>query len=402
MPAGEMGSNEAAHSFRAMRATVAIALASLLALGVCASTARAEPLSMTFTEARANVGAEQLVDEALFEAPDTAPFEAQIDPGSGFIADGELTVPDFSTFITDPLNAFVTVDFEIGVITGSFSQATGVLWGSGTAGGTLTTSGKTCDVTIPGVLTLSTIGSSGGANPRFGAPFTAGLTGAGAVAGQWGDMNATPVTPDDETVCEVVDEHIGGQGGIWLYQQGDIAPPSAPQLTSTDPPSPSSSGAPRIRGVAEAGSTVKVYAGAGCGGVPVATATAAALGSPGIAVGVAEGVTAVFSATATDAAGNPSTCSAPISYTRLKAPPPAPACTVPKLVGKTLARAKKALKAADCKLGEVTKPKRVKGKKQRVLVVKSSSPRRGAKPADRTVDLKLHQKPKPKPKKTRR
>ena len=221
-------------------------------------------------------------------------------------------------------------------------------------------------------------------------------------------MNATPVTPDDENVCETVDERIGGPGGIWLEQE-DVTPPSAPQLTSTNPASPNSSGTPRILGGAEAGSTVTVYAGADCPGAPVATASAAELGSPGIPVDVAEGVTAAFSATATDAAGHTSPCSTAISYTRTKAPPTGPgggddgppkpkppACIVPKLAGKTLARAKAALKAAHCKLGEVTKPKQPKGKKRRVLVVKSSSPRQGAKPADRTVDLKLHRKPKPK------
>jgi hypothetical protein len=400
-----MGSvGEATNNFRVMRATGAIVLVSLLALGICASMASAEPLSMTFTEDRANVGV-QLSDAALFEAPETAPFAAQIDPGSGLIADGELTVPDFSTFITDPVDADVTVQFEIGVITGSFDQATGALALSGTAGGTLTANGKHCDVEVPGTLTLSTIGSSGGASPRFGAPFSAGLAGAGAIAGQWSDMNATPVTPEDETVCTTVDERIGGPGGIWLVQE-DVVPPSAPQLTSTSPASPGSSGTPRILGVAEAGSTVTVYAGTACAGVPVATASAAELGSPGIPVEVAEGITAAFSATATDAAGNTSPCSAPISYTRTKAPtgpgggnggpppPPPPACIVPKLAGKTLARAKVALKAAHCKLGKVTKPKQPKGKKRRVLVVKSSSPRPGAKPADRTVDLKLHRKPK--------
>jgi hypothetical protein len=61
----------AANCFRAMRATSAIALVALLTLGVCASAAVAEPLSMTFTESRANVGV-QLSDAALFEAPDTA------------------------------------------------------------------------------------------------------------------------------------------------------------------------------------------------------------------------------------------------------------------------------------------------------------------------------------------
>lgn len=403
-----MGSvDEAANGFRAMRTTGAIVLVSLLALGICASMARAEPLSMTFTEARANVGI-QLTDAALFEAPDVAPFEAQLDPGSGLIADGQLTVPDFTTHITDPLNADVTVEFEIGVIAGSFNQATGVLTLSGTAGGTLTADGKHCTVSIPETLTLTTIGSSGGASPRSGAPFTAGLAGGGAIAGQWDDMIATPVTEDDEAVCTTVDNRIGGPGGIWLEQK-DVTPPSAPQLTSTNPASPSSSGTPRILGAAEAGSTVTLYAGADCPGAPVATASAAELGSPGIPVDVAEGVTAAFSATATDAAGNTSDCSAPISYTRTKAPPTGPgggddgppkpkppACIVPKLAGKTLARAKVALKAAHCKLGTVTKPKQPKGKKRPALVVKSSSPRQGAKPADRTVDLKLHRKPKPK------
>src|SRR5215218_8031837 len=275
-----------------MRAVGAIVLVSLVALGICASAALAEPLSMTFTEARANVGADQLSDDPLFEAPDTAPFAAQIDPGSGLIADGELTVPDFSTFVTDPIDADVTVQFEIGVITGTFNQATGALALSGTAGGTLTANGRNCIVEVPGTLTLSTIGSSGGANPRSGAPFTSGLTGAGAIAGQWSDMDATPVTPDDESVCDTVDEHIGGPGGIWLEQQGDIVAPAAPQLTSTDPASPSVNGTPRVRGVAEAASTVKIYAGSSCAGVPVATGSAAALGSPGITVAVAEGVTA--------------------------------------------------------------------------------------------------------------
>src|SRR5215218_8031838 len=81
---------------------------------------------------------------------------------------------------------------------------------------------------------------------------------------------------------------------------------------------------------------------------------------------------------------------------RRASPPPStpPACVVPKLKGKTLKRAKAALRAAHCKLGTVHKPKRAKGKRRRVLVVKSSSPRRGAKPADGTVDLKLRVKPK--------
>jgi hypothetical protein len=371
-----------------MRAAGTIA-ALLLALGICASAASAAPLSMTFTEGRANVG-NQLFDDPLFAPPATAPFEAQIDPGSGSIAAGVLQVPEFSTHITHPLDADVIVDFNIGIITGSFTQATGALALSGEAGGTLTSKGKECTVSTPSPLTLSTAGVSGGASPRSGAPFTAGLTGPGAIAGEWDDMSATPVDSgdsEDVTVCGVVEEEIEGPGGVWLVQKGDVVPPSAPQLTGTSPASPGASETPRILGAAEDGSTVRLYSGPSCTGAPVATASATELGSPGIAVNVANGATAAFSATATDAAGNTSACSVPISYERLK---PTPSCTVPKLAGKTLARAKAALTAANCKLGAVRKPK---GKRRRVLVVKSASPRAGAKPADGRVDLRLGPKP---------
>jgi hypothetical protein len=376
-----------------MRATGTIALVALLVLGACASAASAEPLAMTFTEDRANVGV-QLSDTALFEAPKTAPLAAQINPGSGSITAGVLQVPQFSTHITEPLNADVAVDFNIGVITGNFNPATGALTLSGVAGGTLTSEGDECIVsTTPSPLVLSTTGNSGGASPRSGAPFTYGLTGAGAIAGQWTDMSATPVDPEpggDTATCNVVDGRIGGPGGIWLVQKGDVVAPSAPQLTGTDPASPGTSGTPRILGSAEAGSTVRVYAGPSCMGTPVATASAAKLGSPGIPVEVAEGVGAAFSATATDAAANTSACSVPISYTRPKAPP---SCVVPKLVGKRLARAKSALTTANCTLGTVHRPKRPKGRRPWILVVKSSSPAAGAISASGSVDLRLGPKP---------
>lgn len=390
-----MGEAEVGH--RMVRAAGAIGLALLLALGARVSMASAESLSMTFTEDRANVGV-QLSDTALFEAPDVAPLEAQIGPAGESITAGVLQVPQFSTHITQPIDADVTVDFDIGVITGSFTQATGALTLSGQAGGTLTSEGEECTVsTTPSPLILSTTGNNGGTSPRSGAPFTHGLTGPGAIAGQWTDMQATPVNPGDtENVnfCNNVETRIGGLGGIWLVQAGDVVPPSAPQLTSTDPASPNASGTPRIRGAAEAGSTVRVYAGSNCSGSPVATGSAAELGSPGLRVEVGEGVTAVFSATATDAADNTSTCSPPISYTRPPyGDPPRPAgCIVPKLVGKKLAKAKTALTAAGCKLGTVKKPKG-KGKGRRPLVVKSSNPVAGARSVDGNVDLRLGPKP---------
>jgi hypothetical protein len=345
---------------------------------------------MTFTEDRANVGV-QLSDAALFAAPETAPLEALIGPAGESITAGVLQVPQFATHITEPIDANVTVDFDIGVITGSFTQATGALTLSGQAGGTLTSEGEECTVsTTPSPLTLSTTGNNGGTSPRFGAPFTHGLTGAGAIAGQWTDMQATPVSPGDtENVnfCNNVETRIGGPGGIWLEQAGDVIPPSAPQLTSTNPASPNSSGTPRIRGGAEAGSTVRVYASPSCAGTPVASGSATELGSPGIRVAVGEGVTTAFSATATDAAGNTSACSAPISYTHS-------ACVVPNVVDKKLKAAKRKIRAAGCKVGKVHKPNRVKGKGRRVLVVKSSNPAAGATlAAGGKVNLRLGPKP---------
>jgi subtilisin family serine protease len=205
---------------------------------------------------------------------------------------------------------------------------------------------------------------------------------------------------------------------IAYTENSDVVSPPAPQLTATDPASPASSGTPGILGAAEAGSVVRVYAGSACAGPPVATGSAAELTSPGIPVQVAEGVTAVFSATATDVSDNTSACSAPISYSRLKATTDGGGgggggstnggggggstdgggggggaeCVVPKLAGKTLAQAKAALNAASCKLGTLRKPRLRKGSHP-PLVVKSSTPAAGAKPAAGRVNLTLGPKP---------
>lgn len=230
----------------------AVALASFLALTVYAPAVSADPLSMTFTEARANVG-KQLSDAALFAAPDTAPFSAQIDPATGAISNGTLGVPDFETHIEEPIVADVTIDFDIGQITGSFDKATGALSLTGEAGGTLTATetvnpafeGQKCTVLAePSPITLTTSGSSGGTSPRSGTPFTSGLAGPGAIAGEWENMSATPVEegdPDNVSFCNNVEDQIGGLGGIWLDHEGVVTPPSTPPTqpnTGSPPPPP--------------------------------------------------------------------------------------------------------------------------------------------------------------------
>jgi hypothetical protein len=195
------------------------------------------------------------------------------------------------------------------VINGSFTQATGTLTLEGEAGGVLASKGKECSVsTEPSTLALSTSGTSGGASSRSGARFTSGLTGHGAIAGQWTDMHASPIN-DETSFCENVEDEIGGAGGVWLEQKGDQEAPAPPLLTSTNPPSPAYSGTPQIRGSAEAGSTVRLFSGTDCAGSPVASGSAEELNSPGITVQVPQGTVAQFFATATDAAANVSACS---------------------------------------------------------------------------------------------
>jgi PASTA domain len=71
----------------------------------------------------------------------------------------------------------------------------------------------------------------------------------------------------------------------------------------------------------------------------------------------------------------------------IAAPAPTPTCTVPKLKGKKLKAAKKAIRSADCKVGTVTKKKGVTGKSGKVV---TQSPKVGtSKAAGSKVSFKL-------------
>jgi hypothetical protein len=89
----------------------------------------------------------------------------------------------------------------------------------------------------------------------------------------------------------------------------DNTGPDRPDLTATDPASPSQDLTPLIVGAAESGSTVKLYLTSSCTGTPVAMGSAATFASPGIEVTVVADSTTTFYATATDGAGNASPCS---------------------------------------------------------------------------------------------
>jgi hypothetical protein len=95
----------------------------------------------------------------------------------------------------------------------------------------------------------------------------------------------------------------------------DATAPAAPSGLSVTPASPGASTTPVVKGTAEAGSTVKLYADAACAGSPAATGTSSELGA-GLGVTVSPGSTTSFTATATDEAGNTSACSTAVTYTQ--------------------------------------------------------------------------------------
>src|SRR3954451_10316878 len=90
----------------------------------------------------------------------------------------------------------------------------------------------------------------------------------------------------------------------------DSTAPAVPTVDSTDPASPANENDPKVIGSAETGSTVDLYATDDCTGTVAASGPESDFSSTGIAVNVADDSTTTFHATATDAAGNLSPCSA--------------------------------------------------------------------------------------------
>ncbi|WP_168062825.1 Ig-like domain-containing protein [Candidatus Manganitrophus noduliformans] len=118
---------------------------------------------------------------------------------------------------------------------------------------------------------------------------------------------------------------------LWIFTTGDAPPaplpppdstaPATPTGLSLLPPSPANDNFPKVLGSAEAGSTVKLYTDATCASAVAATGSAAEFASPGLTITVADNATTTFHATATDAAGNRSPCSAGITYVEDSAAP---------------------------------------------------------------------------------
>lgn len=101
--------------------------------------------------------------------------------------------------------------------------------------------------------------------------------------------------------------------------------PAAPVLAGTTPASPANENAPRVFGTAPASTIVRLYTTADCSGVPAAQVTADASGGFSVSASVANDSVTTFHATASNASGVTSPCSAPgLPYIEDSTPPGTP------------------------------------------------------------------------------
>jgi Tol biopolymer transport system component len=160
--------------------------------------------------------------------------------------------------------------------------------------------------------TLISIGPAGG-----NGPFGAGLTGTTAVSEDGSHVFFTTderLTVDDKDL-EERDVYRHTATGTLLVSTGNAVQlgPAPPSQLSTDPASPGASTTPSIKGNAEPGSSIQVYADASCSGEPLRTGTAEALSGGGIQMTVASGSTTSFWLSA-EAEGITSDCAGPVTY----------------------------------------------------------------------------------------
>lgn len=157
----------------------------------------------------------------------------------------------------------------------------------------------------------------------------AGFAGASSDGSKVFFMTAERLDPEDKDSEPDLYERDRTAGVTRLVSRENekVIGPSIPVLTGTDPRSPAASTSPALLGKSDPSTTIKVYLGAGCHGLPLqmqTPATAAQLEGAGIVVSVESGTTTIFSASATDEEGVDSGCSGSIAYTQQDptAPPP--------------------------------------------------------------------------------
>jgi hypothetical protein len=148
---------------------------------------------------------------------------------------------------------------------------------------------------------------------------------------RWGDYAGASPDPSQSGIVWGSNQGLAAPSGAfarWTTRNfalfTDVTAPAAPSISGTDPASPANDNNPKVKGSAEAGSTVRVFESPSCSGPVAGEGGAATFASAGIAVSVADNTTTPLSANASDDAGNTSACSSSSSYTE-STPSPSPA-----------------------------------------------------------------------------
>ncbi len=161
---------------------------------------------------------------------------------------------------------------------------------------------------------------------------SAGCSGSAAATGGSAQFSSgLTVAVADDATTSVTARATDAAGNVSpcskaLSYTEDSTPPATPAIAATSPASPANNNDPEVSGSAESGSTVRVFASAGCSGAAAATGTASQFAG-GLTLTVADDSTTSLTANATDAAGNESACSPALAYTEDSTPPAAPAIT---------------------------------------------------------------------------
>ncbi|RYZ38320.1 MAG: hypothetical protein EOO71_24470 [Myxococcaceae bacterium] len=139
-------------------------------------------------------------------------------------------------------------------------------------------------------------------------------------------LTANTTTSLTATATDAANNVSACSAGL-TYQHDSLAPP-APTFTGFTPLSPSTHLQPVLAGTGEPNASVRLFTGTSCQGTPLATMTAAAItGVFSRQVSVTANANTSFSATATDAVGNTSTCASSPVYRHDSIAPGAPVFT---------------------------------------------------------------------------
>ena len=260
---------------------------------------------------------------ARYKSLSNADKAEAIEAESRILHFADLAVPG------DPATAHDITIFEFGVPAGPFGPACPPLESGPSidvAADSDTGASNTDDVTR--ITTPRITGTRGSFNAQPTANLYDVTSGTPALIGSApigadGTFAITPSAPLSEGVHVLRAGHkttgpndvLGPQIGVTV----DTTAPAAPTISGSNPPPPANDNSPALRGTAETGTTVRLYARPDCLGTPLVTGTAATFLAPGLAIAVADNTTTSVYGAAEDLAGNTSSCGSPFVYQEVTA-----------------------------------------------------------------------------------